>query len=160
MTTSHSVPRRTAARAVAAVLVALSLLLLGCAGGGRIDAYNDYAVSAARNRLWGEAAHRWEQALELDADDERIWNNLGVAYEAEERFEEAIHAYTQATGLDPENSHFIRNLRRCERNRDRTASMGDTPDLPEEDELDDPLDAEDAEFGDDLDYPRGRRDEL
>ena len=136
------------------------MLAIGCASKGRVDAYNDYAVAAARNRLWAEAARRWEQALELDADDERIWNNLGVAYEAEERFDDAIHAYTEAADLDPENSHFIRNLRRCERNRDRTAAMGDTPDLPDEDELDDLLDAEDANLDDRLDYPRGAPDEL
>jgi len=152
--------RHTAARPAGAALLMVLTLAVGCAGGGRIDAYNDFAVAAARNRLWGEAAVRWEQALDLDSGDERIWNNLGVAYEAEERFEDAIHAYTQATDLDPENSHFIRNLRRCERNRDRTASMGDTPDLPDEDELDDGSDLEDADLDDDLDYPRGSRDDL
>ncbi len=150
----------SAARSAAAVLAALSLLAVGCAGKGRVDAYNEYAVAAARNRLWAEAARRWEQALELDDDDERIWNNLGVAYEAEERFDDAIRAYTEAADLDPENSHFIRNLRRCERNRDRATAMGDTPNLPDEDELDDALDAEDAGLDDGLDYPRGPRDEL
>jgi tetratricopeptide (TPR) repeat protein len=138
---------------VVAALIALAAVSAGCAGGSRVDAYNDYAISAARHRLWGEAALRWEQALELDDADDRIWNNLGVAYEADERFGEAVRAYSEAVEMDPENSHYIRNLRRCERNRDRTASIGDAPEFDDENDVD-PSKADDAiedEFRDGLD---------
>ncbi len=139
--------------------ITLTTVSAGCAGVGRVDAYNDYAISAARHRLWGEAALRWEQALEVDASDDRIWNNLGVAYEAEERFDEAVRAYTEAVEMDPDNSHYIRNLRRCERNRDRTASIGDAPEFDDGDDDTDPSKADDGadgiddEFGDGLDGP-------
>lgn len=146
-------------RVVGAVLVAVSALSVGCAGRGRVDAYNDYAIAAAKNRLWAEAAARWEQALELDPADGRVWNNLGVAYEADERFEDAIAAYAEANGLDPDNSHYIRNLRRCERNRDRAAAVGDADDFPDEDEYEiDELRDEHAE--DELDYPGGGHDDV
>jgi tetratricopeptide (TPR) repeat protein len=150
--------------AVVATFITLAATASGCARGSRVDAYNDYAISAARHRLWGEAALRWEQALELDAADDRIWNNLGVAYEAEERFDDAVRAYSEAVEMDPDNSHYVRNLRRCERNRDRTASIGDAPEFDDEDadpSGDDVLDDIEDEFsdgsGDDFRRPRNGR---
>ena len=149
---------------IGVLLLAVTVLSAGCAGKGRVDAYNDYAIAAAKNRLWREAASRWEQALDLDPSDHRVWNNLGVAYEADERFDDAIRAYTEATSLDAENSHYVRNLRRCERNRDRVAAVGDTEVFPpiEEEAIDDFRDDDlrDEDADDEFDYPRERRNEV
>ena len=140
-----------------AALIALTAVWAGCARSSRVDAYTDYAISAARHRLWGEAALRWEQALEVDASDDRIWNNLGVAYEAEERFDEAVRAYAEAVEMDPDNSHYVRNLRRCERNRDRTASIGDAPEFDDDESVTnaskgaDVADVDEDEYNDGLD---------
>ncbi len=143
---------------VVAALITLAAVSAGCAGSSRVDAYNGYAIAAAQNRLWGEAALRWEQALEVDDSDDRIWNNLGVAYEADERFGEAVDAYSRAVEMDPDNSHYVRNLRRCERNRDRTAAIGDAPEFDDEDDADGTkADGIDDEFTDDLD---GSRDDF
>ena len=120
------------------VIALLCALHVACGGAvNRIDAYNDYAIDAARNDLWQEATLRWEQAAELGQGDARIWNNLGVAYEATERFDDALVAYRRALELDPDQASFTRNLRRAERNsareRDNPAPTNDgSDDAPKE----------------------------
>ncbi|MDA1192873.1 MAG: tetratricopeptide repeat protein [Candidatus Poribacteria bacterium] len=98
----------------------VGLLVIGCGGAPtRVHAYNDYAIRAAQHDLWKEASLRWEQALALDKTDSRIWNNLGVAYESDGRFEDALKSYREAVKLDVGNSQYVRNLRRAEANRER-----------------------------------------
>lgn len=108
----------------------LTLFEAGCASKiNRTDAYNDYALDAAQMGLWQEAALRWEQALAQSPKDARVLNNIGVAYEAKGKFEEALKAYRQAAAMEPGNADYRRNLRRCERNQKRSEQVpGDLPD--------------------------------
>lgn len=89
----------------------------------RANAYNDFAIAAARRGLWQEAALRWEEALRTQPNDARFLNNIGVAREASERFDEALEAYRKALAADPKNEDYARNLRRAERNAERAANV-------------------------------------
>lgn len=115
---------------IGAAFVVLTLILAGCAAKtDRVDAYNAYALDAAQMGLWQEAALRWEQALTRRPKDARVLNNLGVAYEAKGRFDEALKVYREAVALEPSNADYRRNLRRCERNQKRSSQVpGDLPD--------------------------------
>ena len=57
----------------------------------------------AQNGLWKEATYRWEKATELDPTYAAAWNNLGIGYEHEGRFDDARKAYEKAVALDPKN---------------------------------------------------------
>jgi Flp pilus assembly protein TadD len=115
-----------------AAFAAASLLLMAVAGCGRTtlraDAYNDFAIEAARRGLWEEATLRWQQALKTQPNDARFLNNLGVAYESRERFDDALDAYRQAHAADPKNADYERNLRRAEHNLERASKAeGEIP---------------------------------
>ena len=100
---------------MALVAVCGCLSVLGCAGGvDRLAATNEYAISAAQQGLWKEAVYRWEQAIEIDDGDARVWNNVAVAYEANGRLEDAIGAYRKGLTLDPGNDELARNLLRAQ----------------------------------------------
>ena len=124
--------------------VALCLLAAAWTGCGgrleRIDAYNDYAITAAQMGLWREATFRWEQAVALDDTDARIWNNLGVAYEATDQLDRAIEAHRRAVELDPGLREYRRNLQRAELSQDRPKAapphQKSHPDDPAEGSLD------------------------
>lgn len=97
----------------------------------RSDAYNDLAIEAARHGLWKEASLRWQKALQEKPEDPRFWNNLGVAYESQEQFDQALDAYRKASAADPQNPIYERNLRRAERHQERASTLqGENP--PEE----------------------------
>ena len=63
----------------------------------------DFGIKVAQNGLWKEAIYRWEKAVEADATYAAAWNNLGIGYEHEGRFEDARKAYEKAVKLDPKN---------------------------------------------------------
>jgi len=75
----------------------------------RADARSDakshveFGIEVARHGLWREAIYRWRRALELDPTYAPAWNNLGIAFEHEGRFDEAREAYEAALDLDPDN---------------------------------------------------------
>lgn len=99
----------------------------GCAGSAdRIDAYNRYGVHLAEHGLWKEAAFRWEQAAALGGNA-KVWNNLGAAYEAAEKYDDALKAYERALSLDPNNKHYIQNLRMAEMNKQRAGRAAAPP---------------------------------
>jgi hypothetical protein len=54
-----------------------------------------YGVEAARGGLWREALARWERAVQTDAENPRLRNNLAVAYEAAGRTADAGRAYAE-----------------------------------------------------------------
>lgn len=72
--------------------------------------YNRFALKAQEEKLWREAEYRLRQALELNPKDARLYNNLGVALEAQGKLAEAHAAYEEAVKLAPENEAFRRNL--------------------------------------------------
>jgi Flp pilus assembly protein TadD len=110
------------------VLALQALLAAGCAAGAnRVQAYNDFALAMARRGLWEESLMRWEQALRLAPDDARILNNIAVAYEARGRLGDAVNAYRRAVALDKGNALYQHNLRRCERNQQRSRRVQGEP---------------------------------
>ena len=67
----------------------------------------DFGIELAQKQLWKEAEFRWEKAVELDPTYASAWNNLGIAYEQQGKFDDAKKAYDKASNLDPKNT-FIR----------------------------------------------------
>jgi tetratricopeptide (TPR) repeat protein len=55
----------------------------------------DFGIELAQKQLWKEAEFRWEKAVELDPTYAAAWNNLGIAYEQQGKFEEAKKATTK-----------------------------------------------------------------
>jgi Flp pilus assembly protein TadD len=94
---------------VIARAVAIAGLLAGTAQPAYADARSDaksqvdFGIKVAQNGLWKEATYRWEKATELDPTYAAAWNNLGIGYEHEGRFDDARKAYEKAVALDPKN---------------------------------------------------------
>ena len=92
------------------------LMLLGCTAvrdTTRVSDYNRFAIKAAQAELWNEAIFRWQQVVATAPDNAKAYNNLGVAYEALGKTDDAIAAYQRATKLAPENQYYRLNYRRC-----------------------------------------------
>ena len=96
------------------LLVALfAVLALGVAAPALADrradakAQVEFGWDVAMKGLWGEATHRWEKAVEIDPTYAAAWNDLGIAYEQQGKFDLARKAYEKALTLDP-NNNFIR----------------------------------------------------
>ena len=60
--------------------------------------------------MWKEAEFRWEKAVELDPTYSAAWNNLGIAYEQQGKFNEAKKAYEKAKAIDPKNTFIVQNF--------------------------------------------------
>ena len=67
----------------------------------------EFGWDVAMKGLWNEATYRWEKAVELDPTYAAAWNDLGIAYEQQGKFDEARKAYEKAMALEP-NNNFIR----------------------------------------------------
>lgn len=101
---------------LASIAVLACLILSGCAvtrDTNQVEAYNRFAIRAAQAQLWNEAVFRWKQVLDVDPDDSKAYNNIGVAYEALGKINEAVDAYQRATELEPSNKYYRLNYRRC-----------------------------------------------
>ena len=101
---------------LASIAILLCLLLSGCAGlrdTSQTEAYNRFAIRAAQAQLWNEAVFRWKQVINIDPEDAKAHNNLGVAYEALGNMDEAIASYQRAAELEPGNKYYRLNYRRC-----------------------------------------------
>ena len=110
--------------------------LSGCTGfrdTSQTAAYNRFAIKAAQAQLWNEAVFRWQQVINIDPEDSKAHNNLGVAYEALGNIDDAIGAYQRATELEPSNRYYRLNYRRCRIHLRRRG--GDAADAPQ---LEDP----------------------
>lgn len=104
------------------LLIAIAFLALGCSPlqhHATMDQYNEFAIKAAELQLWNEAVFRWERVIEIDPQYAQAHNNLGVAFEALGKTDEAIEAYKRAAELDPTNKFFRFNYRRCRLNVQR-----------------------------------------
>ena len=121
---------------LALVAILLCWVLSGCAiisrDVTRTEAYNRFAIKAAQAQLWNEAVFRWKQVINIDPEDAKAHNNLGVAYEALGNIEEAIASYQRAAELEPSNKYYRLNYRRC-RIHLRRSGQGDEniPELEE-----------------------------
>ena len=117
---------------LASIAILLCLILSGCAGlrdTSKTEAYNRFAIKAAQAQLWNEAVFRWNQVINIDPEDAKAHNNLGVAYEALGNMDEAIASYQQAAELEPSNKYYRLNYRRCRIHLRR--SGGNDEDAPE-----------------------------
>ena len=101
-----------------------------------LEQYNQFAIKSAELQLWNEAIFRWQHILKIEPQNAMGHNNLGVAYEAVGKIDEAIKAYEHATELEPENKFYRFNYRKCrmqvQRNRVKPppAEKEDVPDQP------------------------------
>tara|TARA_B100000686_G_scaffold351912_1_gene452130 strand:+ start:729 stop:1151 length:423 start_codon:yes stop_codon:yes gene_type:complete len=91
------------------VVVVASGTQLGC---GK-KSTNHFAIKVAKAKLWNEASFRWQQVTEEIPDAAFAHNNLGVAYEASGKIDQAILSYQKAVELEPNNKHYRYNYRRC-----------------------------------------------
>ena len=105
-----------------------------------IAQYNQFAIKSAELQLWNEAIFRWQHILKIEPQNAKVHNNLGVAYEAVGKIDEAIGSYERATELEPDNKFYRFNYRKCrmqvQRNRVKSApaEKADTPDQPQLDQ--------------------------
>lgn len=99
------------------IVVLLSTIGCGIANDKLIEQYNDFAIRSAKANLWNEATLRWQRIIEIDPKNAKAHNNLGVAYEAMERFDEAQAEYKKAIELDPGNDVYQRNFFNCQKNK-------------------------------------------
>ena len=107
-------PLFAAKTAVASALVlALALALTAPLSADRRSeskAQVDYGITLAQKQLWKEAEFQWVKAVELVPTYPAAWNNLGIAYEQQGKFNEAKKAYDKAKALDPKNTFIQQNL--------------------------------------------------
>lgn len=67
----------------------------------------EFGWDVAMKGLWQAATRAWLKAIELDPTYSAAWNDLGIAYEQQGKFDEARKAYEKALLIDP-NNNFIR----------------------------------------------------
>ena len=96
---------------VTALLLALGLAPAVAGADERDDAAAqvEFGIAVAQVGLWHEAEYRWKRATEIDSTYAAAWNNLGIAYEQNGRFEEALDAYEIALDLEPNNVNIQQN---------------------------------------------------
>lgn len=111
-------------------LLILPLAVFACATSQNqptIEQYNQFAIKSAELQLWNEAIFRWQHILKIHPQNAKAYNNLGVAYEALGKIDEAIEAYERATELAPNNKFYRFNHRKCrlhvQRNRVKPPSV-------------------------------------
>ena len=100
--------------ALAAVTLVL-FNLTACTGYGRPDrsaAQLAFGVDMAKRGLWSEALFRFHEAERADPQNPRVHNDLGVAYEAQGDFEQALQHYRKALQLAPEDRDVRANYTR------------------------------------------------
>lgn len=93
-----------------------------------IEQYNQFAIKSAELQLWNEAIFRLQYILRIEPQNAKAYNNLGVAYEAVGKIDEAMEAYERATELEPDNRYYRFNYRKCrlhvQRNRVKPPPAG------------------------------------
>ena len=112
----------------ASIAILACLILSGCVLSrdvDQIEAYNRFAIQAAQAQLWNEAVFRWNQVVNVDPENAKAYNNLGVAYEALGKIDEAVAAYQRATALEPDNKYYRLNYRRCRIHIRRSGADGE-----------------------------------
>ena len=122
---------------LALIAILACLILSGCVlsrDTNQIEAYNQFAIRAAQGQLWNEAVFRWKQVIDVDPENSKAYNNLGVAYEALGKIDEAVTAYQRATELEPDNKYYRLNYRRCRIHVRRSGVNDEDAPQPKEEE--------------------------
>jgi len=97
------------------VLLVPLLLTAACSGYGKSEKSTTqlaFGVDMARHGLWNEALFRFGEAERADPENPRIENNLGVAYEAQGKFDQALEHYQRALKLAPNSRETRSNYAR------------------------------------------------
>ena len=97
------------------LLFFLSLCLIaGCGTNSAdlIEKYNSYGIKSAKMGLWNEALMRWKRIVEMEPNNAKARNNLGVAYESQGKMKAAEAEYEVAIKLDPKNKIYKSNYER------------------------------------------------
>ena len=109
-----------------------AFMLFGCAASRdapQASDYNRFAIRTAQAELWNEAVFRWKQVIDIDPSNSKAYNNLGVAYEALGKTDEAVAAYQRAAELEPDNKYYRLNYRRCRIHIRRSGVKEEAPQL-------------------------------
>jgi tetratricopeptide (TPR) repeat protein len=101
--------RTTILKRAASLSLFLAILLTAC--GSRYGKLA-FGVDMTRRGLWSEALFRFHQAAQLEPQNPRVLNNLGVAYEATGDYEKALSFYQQALKIEPNNRELRANYGR------------------------------------------------
>ena len=108
--------RTTILKRAASLSLFLAILLTACGSryGKPATAGSQLAfgVDMARRGLWSEALFRFHQAAQLEPQNTRVLNNLGVAYEATGDYDKALSFYQQALKIEPNNKELRANYGR------------------------------------------------
>lgn len=64
----------------------------------------------ARNMIWRDEVTLWEDVLRKSPHNDRPHYNLGVAYQEQGRFDDAIREYQTATNLNPNHAKAYSNM--------------------------------------------------
>ena len=95
--------------------IAFALLVLAVAAPAFADRRSEakmhveFGFAVAKIGQWKEATYRWLKAVEIDPTYAAAWNDLGIAYEQQGKFEEALKAYEKAIKLDKDNQMIRQN---------------------------------------------------
>jgi tetratricopeptide (TPR) repeat protein len=73
-------------------------------------AHNHLGLEFYYRQRYDNAIAEFEQALQIDAEDDDAYNNLATVYYAQERYEDAEAAFQQALALAPEQALIHYNL--------------------------------------------------
>ena len=121
------------------LLISFLSVLSGCGISSEkvsVNQYNDFGIRSAESKLWNEAIFRWNQVLNIDPRNAKAHNNLGVAFEALGRIDEALESYKRATELDSNSKYYRFNYRKCrlqvERNKRDSVAVSDGTEEPTE----------------------------
>lgn len=107
---------------ISAILIFLSFTIIqgcGVSKNNIIERQNEFAIKSSKMGLWNEAIMRWERIIEIDPQNSKAYNNLGVAYEAKGDFDKAMSAYKKAMELEPNNKVYLNNYIKFSRNYER-----------------------------------------
>jgi len=108
--------RTTILKRAASLSLFLAILLTAC--GSRYGkpavagSQLAFGVDMAKRGLWSEALFRFHQAAQLEPQNPRVLNNLGVAYEATGDYDKALSFYQQALKVEPNNRELRANYGR------------------------------------------------
>lgn len=104
------------------IFISSLIVLSGCGlshDTASIDQYNDFAILSAKSKLWNEAIFRWNQILNIDPQNPKAHNNLGVAYEALGEIDNARDSYEHANRFGSGNRYYRFNYRKYRLNTKR-----------------------------------------
>ena len=75
-----------------------------------LPAYHDLAEIKIRNRRTNEAVEVLLHALKENSSDPKTLNNLGMCWMIRRDYEKALQMFTEAAGLEPENTRYRANM--------------------------------------------------